>query len=59
MDEFILLRSTEKDGMITDEYSLDGETVTHTAEYPVPAPIDETTLEDKINYLYYKGMGVI
>ena len=52
--------------MQVTEYTRDGLTVSHIVKTPVQSDIPEqkpevieTTLEDKINYIYYKQMGVI
>lgn len=63
--EIQLLREYEEDGFKVQEYTRDGETVSHIVKTTIQVlvepviPTQVPTLEDKINYLYYKGVGVI
>lgn len=58
-----VLKRYEQDGKIITEYTKDGLTVSHIVKSPIPQEIEpeepQPTLEDKINYIYYKNMGVI
>lgn len=59
-----LLSEKVENGFLIREYSRDGVSVSHTIKTQEPTePIEPTeqapTLEDKINYIYYKNMGVI
>lgn len=59
-----ILNKYEGDGFLVIEYTVDGSTVSHTVKTPIQTePIEpqepQTTTEDKINFIYYKSMGVI
>lgn len=51
-----------ENGVRVIQYSKDGITISHTVKALVPVeivPTPQPTLEDKVNYIYYKSMGVI
>jgi len=58
-----ILREYIENGIKIAEFTKDGTTVSHTVKSIVPQPIEpktpQPTLEDKVNYLYYKATGVI
>lgn len=60
-----LLNERKENNTIIREYTRNGETVSHTISFPVGSAtsaeesIPQLTLEDKVNYIYYKNMGVI
>lgn len=58
-----ILNEYEQDGMVVKEYTRDGKTVSHITKTPIQKESEETeqeemTVEDKVNYLYYKEMGL-
>lgn len=57
-----ILNQYVDNGMKVIEYTKDGNTVSHTVKTPIqeiPQKTPQPTLDDKVNYLYYKAMGVI
>ncbi|WP_370221982.1 hypothetical protein [Cytobacillus sp.] len=60
-----ILKEYIEGGYQISEYSRDGVNVSHTVKVPIQSEMpaepeqQEPTLEDKINYIYYKNMGVI
>lgn len=58
-----ILNEYVDNGMRVIEYTKDGKSISHVVKTPVPVEIEppapQPTLDDKVNFLYYKAMGVI